>query len=628
MYEQGRVISPSFAEGCGLEWLVTNGIGGYASSTAVGANTRSYHGLLVAAVDPPADRRLLLSSLDEEVIGEQSFQLANHQYPGVVHPQGFAHLQELILDPFPRFTYRLGGAEVEKTVFMLPGENSTLVCYRLRGQGSMIVRPLVHCRSFHFVSPLPAMSTEQVDGGVRIRSDCSFYLLSDGASFVPQELWFYNLQYEVEHRRGLGWTEDCYSPGYFQLDWTGKESFVIMASTTRSSMPEASACRECEQDRIFSLQAPIPRMALVADSFQVKRGPGRSILAGYHWFNDWGRDAMISLPGLLLSTGRFSEAKQVLRTFARAMKDGIMPNDLGACSYNTVDASLWFVQALYQYYNLTGDREILEELWPALCEIVQAYNRGTAVARMDEDGLIVSQGGMTWMDARVDGRPVTPRAGKCCEINALWYSLLRALSLFAAELGEGWDEGPGRRVKKSYRRFWNDEARCLYDVIDPHDPSIRPNQVIAAAVSFDLLTGRQRKMILEVAHKKLLTPYGLRTLSPDDARYLGRYEGGPVQRDSAYHQGTVWPWLMGPYLSLLMRVNRYTKKSAREVQEQLMPLLKETRGGMGTVAEVYDGDLPQRPGGCISQAWSVAEVLRAWGEAERVLTGPVNPQQA
>ncbi|NYT02972.1 MAG: glycogen debranching protein, partial [Methanosarcinales archaeon] len=480
MTERGTIPSPGYEGGCGMEWLVANGLGGYASSTAVGANTRAYHGLLVSAVDTPADRRLLLSSLDEEAKvgadGRESFQLANHQYPGAVYPRGYAHLQEFAQDPLPRFSYRLGEAEVEKTVFMLPGENSTLVRYCLGGQGEIAVRPLVHCRNFHSASPLPGFSPEQVEGGVRLHSELSFYILSDRASYMPEELRFYNLEYQEEQRRGLAWTEDCYSPGCFRLSWKGEESFAILASTTRSSMPDAAACWECERERAWSLQAPVTGLARAADSFLVRRGRGHSIIAGYHWFNDWGRDAMISLPGLLLSTGRFREARETLCTFAGAMQGGIVPNDLGARSYNTVDASLWFVQAFHQYYQLTGDRELLQELWPSLNSIVQAYTRGTSVARMDQDGLIVSQAGMTWMDARVDGEPVTPRAGKCCEINALWYALLRALSLYAPELGVEWDDELMHRVKKSYRRFWNDDAGCLYDVIDPQDPSVRPNQ--------------------------------------------------------------------------------------------------------------------------------------------------------
>jgi len=339
-----------------------------------------------------------------------------------------------------------------------------------------------------------------------------------------------------------------------------------------------------------------------------------SLIAGYHWFDDWGRDAMISLPGLLLCTGRFLDARQVLKSFACAMNDGVLPNDLGARSYNTVDASLWFVRAVRSYYEYSKDLEFVDEIWQRLLEVFRRYSRSGEDFAGAEDGLILSGPALTWMDARLDGWPATPRAGKCCEINALWYCALRDLQM----LGEAIDKSPdpgfselAKMVKQSYQRFWNSETGCLYDVIDHEDASIRPNQIIAARIP-DLLPMVMRESILDVVTRELLTPFGLRTLSPRDPRYTGRYEGDARHRDGAYHQGTVWPWLMGPYIDALLSVKGRSEPILGEARELLRPLITMHAGGVNTLPEVFDGDCPQRPGGCISQAWSVGEVLRAW----------------
>ncbi|RQW80812.1 MAG: glycogen debranching protein [Methanothrix sp.] len=613
---QPRIFSPqSYAEGASREWLVANGIGGYASATTVGSNTRSYHGLLVAALQPPVDRWLLLSSLDEEMGGVS---LANHQYPGVIHPQGFRQLLQFRLDPFPRFVYGVGDCRIEKTVFMIHGENTTIVRYSIHnGQGSMRIVPLVHSRSFHSASGLPKIGQEPRLRGTVLHSSRKggdLALLSDAADFVPQETIYRNFEYEEEHRRGLTWTENLLAPGFFELDISGDISFSVAASIDRDSMPNVPDELKKANGRLSALHSPHPRLAAAADSFVVKRGEGSSIIAGYHWFDDWGRDTMISIPGLLLATGRFAEAKAVLNSFACVMKGGVLPNDLGASSYNTVDASLWFVSAVCSYCDSSQDLEALKGFWPSLLQVVARYSRQEKDFGMDEDGLIVSGPALTWMDARVDGQPVTARAGKCCEINALWYSALRKMEHLAEVLDEPWDPSLAGRVERSYPRFWNRDAKCLFDVIDPDDPSIRPNQIIAAAVP-DLLPLSMRRSIFETVTRDLLTPCGLRTLSPRDPRYVGRYEGGPRERDAAYHQGTVWPWLMGPYVDALLSVNDLSDECRVQARGVLQPILELNAGGLETIAEVFDGDLPQRPGGCISQAWSVAELLRAWAKA-------------
>ncbi len=606
----------SYEQGTGREWLVTNGLGGYASATAVGCNTRAYHGLLVAALNPPGDRRLLLSSLDEEVNG---LSLANHKYPGVIHPQGFRYLQEFWVDPIPRLCYQVGETRVEKAISMIHGENTTIISYKIHnGQGTMLVFPLVHSRNFHAASELPTIRQEPQTNGTILQSSTKLTLFSDRARYVPKETIYYNFEYEEELRRGLADRENLFSPGYFSLELSGDTNFAIAASTWRTSMVDWVAKKKEEEERLKTLAAPIPELAIAADAFLVRRGNSLSLIAGYHWFDDWGRDAMIALPGLLLTTGRFREAKSVLKSFADSMINGVLPNDLGARSYNTVDASLWFIRAVWSYHQNSKDLEFVLQLWPRLLEVMNRYSQTGKDFGRDGDGLIVSGPAFTWMDARVDGRPVTPRAGKCCEINALWYCALDRMEILAKALKApgvpGFSESRAK-VRQSYNKFWNSESGCLYDVIDPNDASIRPNQIIAATFP-DLLSLTKRKSILEVVKRDLLTPCGLRTLTPRDPRYAGRYEGGPGQRDEAYHQGTVWPWLLGPYIEAYLSVNGRSEETRQEAIEILRPLLEPKAGGINTIPEIFDGDLPQRPGGCIAQAWSVAEVLRAWAEVQ------------
>jgi predicted glycogen debranching enzyme len=465
------------------------------------------------------------------------------------------------------------------------------------------------------------MSQVPLDGGVAIRSttrpDVSMSLISDGPAYRSAQDVYYSFEYEEERRRGLAWTEDLYSPGCFEMRISGDAAFAIIASTWRSSMLDWQAEFERERARQSYLKAPIQKLRAASDSFLAKRGNSLSIIAGYHWFDDWGRDAMISLPGLLLTADRTNEAAMVLRSFAAAMKNGVLPNDLGARSYNTVDASLWFVRAVSRYFEHSRDRRFLKEIWPSIMEVFRRYSEPGEDFGSDEDGLISCRPALTWMDARLDGRPVTPRAGKCCEINALWYSALVDMNRFYQELEKGRRDGHPeissllKRVRESYEMFWNSETGCLYDVIDPEDASIRPNQIIAAGID-GLMPKIKRESVFEVVTRDLLTPFGLRTLSPSDSRYIGRYEGDPRKRDGSYHQGTVWPWLIGPYIDALLSIKGRKRKVLSSAREILNPLVTLQSTGIETIPEVFDGDLPQRPGGCISQAWSVAEVLRAW----------------
>ncbi|MCX8206778.1 MAG: amylo-alpha-1,6-glucosidase [Methanothrix sp.] len=603
-----------YSDGISREWIVTNGIGGYASSTSIGANTRAYHGLLIASLSPPVDRWLLLSSLDETVNG---IELANHQYPGVVHPQGFRYLVSFTAEPLPTYLYRVNDVEIAKQIFMIHGENTTVVRYHISGDAHIRIMPLVTSRCFHAVSGRPEIRQEAMERGTLLRSRCDLHIISDRAGYVRDEVWYHNFEYEAERARGLGWREDLLCPGWFEADAKNELDLSITASTVMVEPSGSMLETEMERRRriLSMLPEEIRSLAIAADSFLVRRGSGMSIIAGYHWFDDWGRDAMIALPGLLLSTGRFDDARAVLRTFSEHVRDGLVPNDLGAGSYNTVDASLLFIRAVCEYFRLTSDLEFIRVIWPTLMSIIECYTGRTPVGYMDSDCLISSSEGATWMDARVNGRCVTPRAGKCVEVNALWYEALRSLEAISKALNLEWKwHGMAERVRRSFRQFWNN-AGYLYDTIDPCDGSIRPNQVIAVAFSNGLLSVERARAVLRCATEDLLTPYGLRTLSPRDPAYIGRYEGSPRERDRAYHQGTVWPWLIGPYITAYLRANMYSKRSRMHALSLLRPLLEERRYGMGTIAEVYDGDPPHRPGGCISQAWSVAEVIRAFLEA-------------
>ncbi|MGB9902372.1 amylo-alpha-1,6-glucosidase [Methanothrix sp.] len=603
-----------YSDGISREWIVTNGIGGYASSTSIGANTRAYHGLLIASLSPPVDRWLLLSSLDETVNG---IELANHQYPGVVHPQGFRYLVSFTAEPLPTYLYRVNDVELTKQIFMIHGENTTVIRYHISGDSSIRIMPLVTSRSFHAVSGRPEIRQEAVGRGVLLRSRCDLRIVSDRARYVRDEMWYHNFEYEAERARGLGWREDLLCPGWFEADVNGELDLSITASTGMVDANESAIENEMERRRkvLSTLPEEIRSLAIAADSFLVRRGSGMSIIAGYHWFDDWGRDAMISLPGLLLCTGRFDDARAVLRTFSEHVSHGLVPNDLGASSYNTVDASLLFIRAVCEYFRHTSDLTFIRELWPRLMSIIECYTTRTPVGYMDSDLLISSSEGATWMDARVDGRCVTPRAGKCVEVNALWYEALRSLEELSEATSMEWRwHGLADRVRRSFRRFWN-PAGYLYDTIDPYDGSVRPNQVIAVAFSQGLLSLDRMRAVVRNATEELLTPYGLRTLSPGDPAYIGRYEGSPRERDRAYHQGTVWPWLIGPYITAYLKACRYSKRSRMHALSLLRPLLEERRYGIGTIAEVYDGDPPHRPNGCISQAWSVAEVIRAFLEA-------------
>lgn len=625
------------------EWIVGNGLGGYASSTIIGLNTRGYHGLLVASLDPPLRRLLLLSKIEEEVaIDDPTYRLSTNRYPGTIFPEGFRHQEEFGLDPFPRFLYRAGGVLVEKSLFMVHGENATVITYRiLEAPSSTALRlyPLINCRDFHERTREGALRFEEstqhravsiTESGMKVR----LFLTSDVATYTPTGVWYRDFVYEEESARGYPDREDHYNPGFFQVSLKAGEEVSILASTREFPSFSASTLRRAEEKRLHDLGSLAERgddflrsLALAADLFVVRRGSeGRTIIAGYHWFGDWGRDAMISFPGLMLVTGRFQEAKMLLCLFLGHLRDGLIPNHFsdsdGSPQYNSVDASLWLFYAVHKYLGYTKDLDFVGSIFPTLEEVVEHYVRGTLHdIRVDGDGLVqVGEDGLTWMDARIDGRCVTPRKGKPVEVNALWYNALMVMRSISKALGHKESaqkySSMSSRVRASFEDlFWNEKRSCLFDCVEGAllDDSVRPNQLLAVGLPFPLLSHDKRARVVQTVERELLTPYGLRSLSPRDPAYRGICVGDQRSRDLAYHQGTVWPWLIGPFVSAYLRVNNQSGRARSEAERFIEPLREYIRG-VGSIPEIFDGNSPHRPRGCIAQAWSVGEVLRTYVE--------------
>jgi predicted glycogen debranching enzyme len=635
------------------EWLETNGIGGFASSTIIGLNTRRYHGLLVAATEPPVGRIVMLSKLEESLfIDGQLFDLSANRYPGIVHPQGFRYLKQFRLDPFPVFTYEVEGIEIEKTVFMVDGENSTVVQYELKRNNHperpknlwLEIRPLIAFRDFH--------STTHQNGAINpsFEERSGLTTVSPYQGLAPLHLahnavelrktgdWYRNFEYDAERERGLDFSEDLFNPMVLRFDLRVRRQASVIASTEQRDITTAAAYRRSEVMRRRNVRVSVPSedgfaqtLAAAADQYIVSRGSEKTVIAGYHWFSDWGRDTMIALHGLTLPSGRYDVAKSILRTFSQHVDQGMLPNrfpDAGERpEYNTVDATLWFFEAARAYLAYTGDVAFVrDELYPVFADIISWHVRGTRYGiKVDSSGLLASgESGvqLTWMDAKVGDWVVTPRRGKPVEIQALWYNALCIMEELAQQFA---DEAAQKRYRSmatvaswSFNRlFWNEKQGCLYDVTNgaPPDPSIRPNQIFAVSLPHVMLTEERAKAVVEKVREHLLTPYGLRSLMPSDAQYRGRYTGGPVDRDGAYHQGTVWPWLMGPFITAYVKVNGGSESARRQAAAWLAPLRDHLAdGGLGHISEILDGDAPQRPCGCIAQAWSVAEVLRTYIE--------------
>lgn len=631
------------------EWLETNGLGGFASSTVAGVHTRRYHGLLTAALRPPGGRVLMLSKLEETAIVDgRRYELSANCYPGVIHPAGYEFLREFRHEPFPTFTYRVEDVEIEKRVFMVHGQNTTVVEYELRaGAGCVLeLRPLIAFRDYHGLTrrnPLldPTVGVEAGVATLKPYPDLpALYLAHNAGEIETAGSWYFNFEYEIERERGLDCHEDLFQPLTARFYMSPGRGAAVIASTAKMDVRQAPDLRRSEIERRVDVSRvplradPFVRaLARAADQFIARRGELDGIIAGYHWFGDWGRDAMISLAGLTLVTGRYEIARQILRAYASHADRGILPNTLPAegetPAYNTIDASLWMFEAVRRFLRHSGDYDFVRsELYESLRSIIEWHWRGTHYGiHVDSDGLVA--GGekgvqLTWMDAKVGDLVVTPRRGKPVEIQALWYNALCVMKelagRFEGEAGRKRYQEMASRTRASFNRiFWNDEAGCLYDVIDgqSRDASLRPNQILAVSLEHGMLDPERARAVVEVVRRELLTAFGLRSLSPRDPRYRPTYEGDRRCRDAAYHQGTVWVWLMGPFIDAYRKVNGDSAESRAQVEKWLAPLRDQlSQSASGQIHEIYDGDPPHHPRGCIAQAWSVAELLRVAVETQ------------
>jgi predicted glycogen debranching enzyme len=647
MISLDKTICGNLEAGLSREWLETNGLGGFACGTVAGANTRRYHGLLTAALNPPGGRTLLLSKLEETlVIGDRRIDLSTNEYEGAIHPEGYLYLAGFRLDPFPVFTYEVEGVKLEKSLFMLNGSSAVQVEYRLLespvgGAVQLELRPLIAFRDYHATTHENSALDPQIQNERNLVSVQPYanlprlYFAHNAEACTPEGYWYRNFLYREERERGLDASEDLFNPLVLRWSLNKDQAAIVIVSTEPLDVRNAAEFRTKEVKRREAVAAKAPNndpllqaLTVAADQFLVRRGDGWTVIAGYPWFTDWGRDTMISLPGFTLFTGNADIAKGILRNFAQHTDQGMLPNrfaDSGeTAEYNNVDATLWFFEAARAYAATTGDYDFVrEELYPVFTSIIDFHIKGTRYnIRVMENGLLNAGAPgvqLTWMDAKVGDLVVTPRSGQPVEIQALWYNALKVMEDLAQRFGDGnsaarYGKLAANATESFNGLFWNQARNCLHDVLENGvaDASIRPNQIFAVSLHYSMLTKEKALAVVKTVERDLLTPVGLRTLAASDPHYHPHYEGDQLSRDSAYHQGTVWPWLLGPFITAYIRVNGGST-AARDYVHSLLRGLEEhlTQAGLGQVSEIFDGDAPHFPRGCFAQAWSVAEILRA-----------------
>ncbi len=653
--EFDRAALGDFEHASSLEWLETNGLGGWASATVSGAHTRRYHGLLVAATRPPAGRRLLLAKLEETLLpgtgAGAPVELGSNRFPGAIHPLGFDCLAAFSRERFPVMEFAGEDFRLRKTVCAVGGENTTVVIYELLAgsrEMTLELRPLLAGRDIHSLGKADANRVWTADApratpGVRFVSaagEPDLWVEPPGAEYHAGGSWYFDFEYSEEKARGFDFREDLYMPGVFSLRLEpGRPVAVVISTAERPGCDglELVAAERERRERLLLLADPAGadgvfarRLVLAADQFLVRRaaesGGGATIIAGYPWFADWGRDAMIALPGLCLETGRFVQAREILRAFAAHLSQGMLPNRFPeqgeAPEYNTVDATLWLFVAVERYLGATGDEEFVRgEMLAKLDDILAWHGRGTRFGiRVTADGLLAAgEPGvqLTWMDARVGLEVVTPRHGMAVEVEALWYNALRIAAALHRRFGAGGRAAMLGKLAGVVRqhfeeRFWNPDSGALHDVVagGQSDPSCRPNQIYALALPHPLLPRDKAIRVLATVEERLLTPRGLKSLAADEPGYCPRYAGGPDVRDRAYHQGTVWSFLLGAYIDALVRYRGSAgRRQGRALLAGFAAHLREA--GIGTVSEIFDAAAPHAPRGAIAQAWSVGELLRA-----------------
>ena len=636
--------NPNYEELAGKEWLVTNGIGGYASSTITGANSRRYHGLLVAAFNPPTDRRVLVSKVEEAVMFNRNsvFSISTNRYPGVIHPQGYKMLESFERNPLPKVTFSIEGVKIAKTVFMAHGSNTTVVEYENEGSNPirLELNPLFVYRDYHSTfheSSYFDFFAEQLEKR-RLKiyphyGAAPFYVDFSKGDFQAQAAWFKNFELEQEQARGLDFQEDAKSIGKIAMDLAaGEKAYLIFTTDAEILNQSPIELKNRELARLKNLEFDtnddfLRDLAVAGNQFLVHRKStdSYSLIAGYHWFTDWGRDTMIAMRGLTIAAGKQAESKSILRTFLKSLDRGMLPNrfpDQGeAPEYNTFDATLWLFVVLYEYFKQFGDLEFIEEVFPSLTEILEAHINGTRYnIHVTSEGLLF--GGealvqLTWMDAKVGDYVVTPRQGCPVEINALWYNALQIYAQFAEQLGHSGKTfaNLAEKVKKAFRQFFINEKGYLNDVVTPDgwaDDSIRPNQVYAISLPFDLLTNKEAKAVLNIVEQHLYTDLGLRSLNPKHPDFKPTYSGDQWQRDTAYHQGTVWAFLWGEYALAYLKTNKYSAKAKKEIESKMAGLKRHfyEDNCLHGISEIFDGLNPASGKGCVQQAWSVGMLLK------------------
>lgn len=691
------------------EWIITNKLGSYASSTVINCNTRRYHGMLVSANIPPLGRIVTVNNfLERLTIDGVEHQFSNFEFNGAIHPEGFkfqTSFQRQVEEDLSSvsFVYQIDDVTIIRTLWLFAESNTALV-YWLAADGKgmrplrLAIHPLVAMRDFHALRRQSAgniFDTRQVGqslhlqvpafGADKLNKSYSLNLTPTGlrgpvkTDFMPMPDWWYNFRYRVEAERGQDCGEDLYMPGFFELRGQGRVGFGLWMDTEELAEHALDKLLTKVNYHLQSAQGPLTIVEEVSSTLapsidsttdnplsepvettlrkaatqfivrrkDLKKKDRWTILAGFHWFGDWGRDTFIALPGLLLATGRYEQALEVLQLYGSAEADGLIPNRFddygGEPDYNTVDASLWYIYAVDEYLRTSGDTDSWKKLLQKVClKIVDSYLAGTKydIKADPEDGLVMAgsnQTQLTWMDARCGNVSFTPRWGKPVEINALWYNALRIVAerldarnkKKAAELAHWAD-----KVAESFQgKFWYDEGRYLYDCVraDYRDPAIRPNQIYAVSLRHSPLRPDQQKAVVDCVRRNLLTPYGLRTLNPENPAYKGIYLGDQYQRDSAYHQGTVWAFLMGPFIEAYIKVNGVSMATGTMAADFLKPLLDHLyEAGIGSISEIFDGNEPHTPRGCIAQAWSVAAVIQAKLAIQRCLeqNAPANADTA
>jgi predicted glycogen debranching enzyme len=634
------------------EWLETDGRGGYASSTLAGCHTRKYHGLMVVNLPQPEGRHVLLSKLEDSLCldGEEVF-FTTHRYPGVFSPPDPSPLREFVLDGSPQFIYRAEAFSLIKEVMLLPEGDRLLVRYTLErspASGLLRLKPFLAFRGYHALAhenPYLRDRTEAIENGFKIEPyegmPPLFIRTSTPSRFHPSPMWYRRFEYTRERERGFDCQEDLFLPGVIELPLDRGETVLLSVSCVPSGEDPAAAwgresarrrrSRTQDEEAAAGFSGEDREMLLTliraGRQFLIRTPSGRpAVIAGYPWFGSWGRDTLIALPGLAFCSDRIEEGVEILGEIGRHEQEGFLPNFFSADgrpeAYNTVDSSLLYFRAVQELFRVTGDEGLIRSrFWPVMKRIVERFRQGTRFGTgMDARGLIHAGDGqvaLTWMDATVEGRPVTPRHGYAVEINALWYNALCFTREMKGRFGE--KEGSFAEliplVRRSFREtFWNAQESCLGDVFRDGalDTAIRPNQLFAVCLPFSPLDPSQQVAVVGTVREHLLTPCGLRTLSPADPAYRGRYRGGGVERDAAYHQGTIWPWLLGPFGEAALRAAVDKERERASLRDHLRIFLKHhlAEAGVGSVSEVFDGDPPHHPGGCIAQAWSVAELIR------------------